>query len=281
MLPKIRAQLPNLTPAEARAAQQLLNDPHLLLHASIGELAVAWDVSEPTLVRLSKALGCSGFQALRVQVTQALALMDAAAPALPALHFEDSSGDVIAKVFAHATACLQQTRAALKSGALDQAVGQLVNARRVMLFADTAAAHTAQEAAARFLQLDMPLLVFTDFVSQGQMAALTQPGDVVILLSLSGSAPQWLRTLETLSQREVAVLVVTTSGSPLARAVPAHIALDVAQGGDPFMPDAAPVASLLLLESLALAVALRRGKALARKLKRAGLRPGAVGAAGA
>ncbi len=271
MLPKIRAQLPHLTPAEARAARQLLKDPHLLLHASIGELALAWNVSEPTLVRLAKALGCPGFQALRVQVTQALALMDAAAPALPGLRFEDSSGDVIGKVFAHATAALQQTRAALKSGVLDEAVNELVAARRLILFADAAAQHAAQEAAARFLQLDMPLLVFTEFASQSRMAALTQAGDVVVLLSLNGKSPQWLRHVETLAQRQVAVLALTTSGSPLARAVPHHIALDVAASGDAFMPDVAPVASVLLLESLALAVALRRGKALARKLKRAGV----------
>jgi DNA-binding MurR/RpiR family transcriptional regulator len=57
MLSKIRALLPNLTPAEAQAAQQLLDDPRRVLHASISELEVAWSVSQPTLVRLSKALG--------------------------------------------------------------------------------------------------------------------------------------------------------------------------------------------------------------------------------
>jgi RpiR family transcriptional regulator, carbohydrate utilization regulator len=270
MLSKIRALLPNLTPAEAQAAQQLLADPRLVLRASISELASAWSVSQPTLVRLSKALGCSGFQALRVQVSQAVALMDAQDAPLQALRFEDDHDEVFAKVFAHATASLQQTRQALKSGALDAAVAMLAGARRVLLFAEASGQHVAQEAAARFLRLDTPLMVCSDFASQSQMSALAERGDVVILLTLSGRAPQWRSLRDILLQRHAGVLTITTSGSPLARAVPDHIALDVAQSTDPFMPDVSALASLLLLESLALAVALKRGKALARKLKRIG-----------
>jgi RpiR family transcriptional regulator, carbohydrate utilization regulator len=270
MLSKIRALLPNLTPAEAHAAQKLLGDPRLVLHASISELALAWGVSQPTLIRLSKALGCSGFQALRVQVSQAVALMDAQDAPLQALGFEDHHDEVMGKVFAHATASLQQTRQALKSGALDRAVADLASARRVMLFADSSAQHIAQEAAARFLRLDTPLMVWSDFSSQSQMSALAERGDMVMLLSLSGRAPQWTGLRDTLLQRQAKVLTITTSGSPLARVVPDHIALDVAQSKDPFMPDVSALASLLLLESLALAVALRRSKALARKLQRAG-----------
>ena len=59
-----------------------------------------------------------------------------------------------------------------------------------------------------------------------------------MLLSLSGRAPQRIGLRDTLFQRHAAVLTITTAGSPLARAVPDHIALDVAQGNDPFMPDA-------------------------------------------
>jgi RpiR family transcriptional regulator, carbohydrate utilization regulator len=271
MLSKIRALLPNLTPSEAHAAQQLLDDPGRVLHASIGELALTWGVSQPTLVRLSKALGCSGFQALRVEVSQAVALMDAQAAPLHALRFEDDHDQVIAKVFAHAAASLAQTRQALKSGALDKAVAALVAARRVMLFVDTSAQHVAHEASVRFLRLDTPLMVWADPASQSQVSALAQAGDAVMLLSLSGRSPHWTGLRDSLLQRQVSVLTITTSGSPLARAVPDHIALDVAQSDDTFMPDVSALASLLLLESLALAVALKRGKALARKLKRAGL----------
>ena len=69
MLSKIQGLLPNLTPVEAHAATQLSDDPRTILHASIGELALAWRVSQPALCRPLEALGCSGFRALRVQVS--------------------------------------------------------------------------------------------------------------------------------------------------------------------------------------------------------------------
>lgn len=206
-----------------------------------------------------------------MQVSQAVALMDAHAAPLQALRFEDGHDEVMAKVFAHATASLQQTREALKAGALDAAVAELAAARRLMLFADSTAQHIAHEAAARFLRLDTPLMVWADVASQSHISALAERGDVVLRLSLGAREPQWTALRDTLLQRHASVLTITISGSPLARAVPDHIALDVAQSNDPFMPDVSATASLLLLESPALAVALKRGKALGRTLQRAGL----------
>jgi RpiR family transcriptional regulator, carbohydrate utilization regulator len=269
MLNTIRALIPNLTKSEQRVARQLLDNPGQLLQASISELARQWQVSEPTLVRFSRALGCSGFQDLRVRLAQELGGQAAQPGPRQALGLGDSGAGVIDKVFTHAASALQQVRQGLAGDAVNDAVLRLDAARRVMLFAHGPAVHIAHEAATRFLRLDMPVMVFGDFTGQAQMSALAQSGDVVLLLSLSGRAPEWLRHVETLGQREAEVLAITTSGSPLARAVPRHIALNVPESTDAFMPDLAPLASLLLLESLALGVALRRGKALARRLKRA------------
>ena len=69
MLKKIQGLLPNLTTAEAHAALQLSDHARLILHASIGELALAWRFSQPALCMSLEALGCSGFQALRGQVS--------------------------------------------------------------------------------------------------------------------------------------------------------------------------------------------------------------------
>ena len=270
MLNTIRALIPNLTKSEQRVARQLLDNPEQLLQASISELARQWEVSEPTLVRFSRALGCSGFQDLRVRLAQELGGQAALPAAGQALGLGDTGATVVDKVFAHAASALQQARQGLAGGAVDEAVQRLDAARRVILFAHGPAVHVAQEAASRFLRLDMPVMVFGDPTGQSQMAALAQGGDVVVMLSLSGRVPEWLRHVETLAQRGAGVVAVTTSGSPLARAVPGHVALNVPEATDACMPDLAPLASLLLLESLALGVALRRGKALARKLKRAG-----------
>lgn len=190
MLNTIRALLPELTKAEQRVARLLLQDPSKLLRTSIGELAAHWGVSEPTLVRFARAVGCRGFQELRLNVATELGERAAQPVSVVALDASDSSATLIEKVFAHANSALTRARADLKADQIDAAIKCIEKAKRLILFVHDSTAYIADEVARRFLQLDLPMLVFSDAVGQAQMASQTQAGDVVLLFSLSVGSTQ-------------------------------------------------------------------------------------------
>jgi DNA-binding MurR/RpiR family transcriptional regulator len=267
MLNTIRAVIPDLTKTEQRVARALLQEPSILLHASIGELAAHWAVSEPTLVRFARAVGCSGFQELRLKVATELGERAAQPVSLVALGVADSGNTLIEKVFAHAASSITRARSELHGEQIDTAIKRIEQARRLILFSNESTVHIAHEVGHRFLQLDLPMMVFSDTVTQAQMAAQTRVGDVVLMFSLGEGSAQWLRHVDTILRRGARALAVTRTGSTLSAAVPDHVSLNVPSDSDGFLPELASITSLLLMEVIALGVALRKAKSLTRKIR--------------
>ena len=65
--------LPNLRRSERKVADFVLKDPLLVIHMRIVDLAQKATVSEPTVVRFCRAVGCSGFQDFKMALAQQLA----------------------------------------------------------------------------------------------------------------------------------------------------------------------------------------------------------------
>ncbi|MEI4646282.1 transcriptional regulator, partial [Pseudomonas aeruginosa] len=62
-----------LRKSELKVADHVLNDPASVMPSSMAELAPGVGVSEPTIVRFCRAIGCSGFQDLTLTLAQSLA----------------------------------------------------------------------------------------------------------------------------------------------------------------------------------------------------------------
>ena len=68
----IKQTAPNLRPSERRVAEAILADVNFALHSANGELARRAGVSEPTVTRFSRAVGCGGVRELKVKLAQSL-----------------------------------------------------------------------------------------------------------------------------------------------------------------------------------------------------------------
>lgn len=56
-----------LRKSELKVADHVLLDPAAVMHSSMADLAHSVGISEPTIVRFCRAIGCSGFQDLEAQ----------------------------------------------------------------------------------------------------------------------------------------------------------------------------------------------------------------------
>jgi RpiR family carbohydrate utilization transcriptional regulator len=61
-----------LRKSELKVADHVLLDPAAVMHSSMADLAHSVGISEPTIVRFCRAIGCSGFQDL-LKLAQSLA----------------------------------------------------------------------------------------------------------------------------------------------------------------------------------------------------------------
>jgi RpiR family transcriptional regulator, carbohydrate utilization regulator len=68
----IESQMGTLRPSERLVARYILGRPSVVVHMSIADLAESVVVSEPTIMRFCKALGCTGFMEFKLALARDL-----------------------------------------------------------------------------------------------------------------------------------------------------------------------------------------------------------------
>jgi RpiR family carbohydrate utilization transcriptional regulator len=70
MLGKIKSAEATLSRSERKVAEQVLQDPERIVEASIQQLAKLARVSEPTVVRFCRAIGCEGYHDFKLRLAR-------------------------------------------------------------------------------------------------------------------------------------------------------------------------------------------------------------------
>src|SRR5690554_2560595 len=88
------------------------------MHSSMADLAREVGVSEPTIVRFCRAIGCSGFQDLKLKLAQSLAA--GASFGQFSISEDDSIEELSHKIFDTTLATLMDVRESLDADAMEQ-----------------------------------------------------------------------------------------------------------------------------------------------------------------
>ena len=76
LLRQIKNSLSDLRKSEQKVGEFILNDPKSVITMKTAEASAAMGISEPTLIRFCKAIGFTGFQDLKINLSQQLAADD-------------------------------------------------------------------------------------------------------------------------------------------------------------------------------------------------------------
>jgi RpiR family carbohydrate utilization transcriptional regulator len=269
VLTRTQAQLAQLSNAERQVGEWILAHPQEALRQDTRTLARQIGVSQPTLVRFARSLGCTGFDDFRLQLAQEIGSRPEGPPVTLATIAASTDLDTLCHgLFDFSIAALGQVRDRLDRGSLAAAVALLDEARQVMFFGYGNAASVADDARRRFLRLQMLVSTASDPSLQTLAAGQLQRGDVLVLLSHSGLAPGLAELVSTVRGRDARVLAITTSLSPLAGLADVVLGIDVPDSGDALTPGTAQLAQLAVIDLLALAVASTRATKAARRAAR-------------
>jgi RpiR family carbohydrate utilization transcriptional regulator len=270
VLTRTQAQLAQLSNAERQVGEWILAHPQDALHQDTRTLARQIGVSQPTLVRFARSLGCTGFDDFRLQLAQDIGSRPEGPPVTLATIAASPDLDSLCRgLFDFSIAALGEVRDRLDRSALAAAVALLDEARQVMFFGYGNAASVADDARRRFLRLQMLVSSAGDPSLQALAAGQLQRGDVLVLLSHSGLASGLADLAHQVRGQGAQVLAITTSRSPLAGLADVVLGIDVPDSGDALTPGTAQLAQLALIDLLALAVANARAAKAARRAARA------------
>jgi glucokinase len=265
ILSQIRRAKPQLTPAEQRVAEQVLARPRAVLSDPIAEIAKASGVSQPTVIRFCRSLGCEGLSDFKLRLASGLT------GTVPVTHTkvneDDSMVELGAKVLGNTASAILQVRSQLNRETIDRATEMLMQARRIECFAVGHYGVVAQDAQFKFLRFGVPSSCYVEPRLQQLAAQVLGPGDVALIVSSAGKLPELLEVAETARERGAQVLAITASHSPLVRKADVALLVDHQEDVATHLPMVARILHLLVIDILAVGLAMRRGVADAAPLE--------------
>jgi DNA-binding MurR/RpiR family transcriptional regulator len=251
---RIRGSLPAMTSAERMVAEWVLENPEPVLTLSMSQLADEIEVSDTTVLRMCRAAGFEGYTALKLSIAQ-----DLVSPT-HLLHHDLEEGDspaaVVHKLFTASSQSMHDTLELLDPAALERVADYLETARSTLVCAVGASQIVAQSIDLRLLRLGLNCAAPADTQTQLARAALLEPGDLLIVVSYSGTTKDLLSVAELARGRGIRIVVITgNSASPLARlADECLVAVSREVRGEPY---AAKLSQLAIVDALSIVYALR------------------------
>ncbi|MBB4574165.1 MurR/RpiR family transcriptional regulator [Rhizobium sp. MC63] len=265
--PRIRMMMPQLTPLEARVVETVFGLRDFSEDTALKDLAAEAGVSEAMVVKIAKKLGFSGFRDFRTAVSNYNKLPTAEMH--QELSAEDSSAEIIQKVFRTSINALEETLAILDVDAFDRAADLLAKPGQRDFYGVGGSAQIARDVAHKFLRIGVRCSVQDDSHMMLMSASLLGADDVAIGFSHSGNTTAVIEAIQLARKSGARTIAITNyGGSALAQI--ADIVLCSTAQGSPLMGEnaAARIAQLNILDALFMAVAKRNYQAAERNLER-------------
>lgn len=255
-LDQVREQLPVLRKSDRRVAQVLLADPHRLLRSTVAETAALAEVSPPTVMRFATAVGCTGFQDLKLRLAHSLAL--GASATHSALSEADSTGEIVEKIFDFTIASLDVARRRLDSAQIERAVEILRTARSIEFFGHGASGVVARDAQQKFPLFGVPCGAPEDSHQQIMTASMMRPGDVAVAISNTGMTQSIIEVARLARGNGARVIGLCGAQSPLLEICDVGIIVETLDNTNVFTPTISRIGALVVMDILSTAAVLGR-----------------------
>ena len=253
---RIRQMRDALTPAERRVADLALNHPRSIISDPIVDIARKADVSQPTVIRFCRSLGCQGLSDFKLKL--ATGLTGTIPVTHSQVHLGDTATDFGAKVLDNTVSAILQLREHLNFEHVERAIEMLNSARRIEFYGLGNSNIVAQDAHYKFFRFGIPTIAYGDLYMQAASAALLGKGDVIVAVSKSGRAPELLRVLDVAMQAGAQVIAITSSNTPLAKRATVALETDHIEIRESQLSMISRILHLVMIDILAVGVAIRR-----------------------
>jgi len=259
----------SLKKAERRVADLVLQDIEGTTRVSIKAFAAKAQVSEPTVMRFARRIGCKGFSDFKLRLAQDFAVGQMYIEA----ERKARSGDVettARRVYQSGVDALATAFAGLDGTALAAAASTLAKAGRIVcLGVGGSSAVMAQEMENRLFRFGLPVTASADPYKQSMLSAIADAGDAFVIFSVTGKPRSLVDAAGIAADRGASVIAVTTPQSPLAHRAGILLPLDVPGDEVRFnFPNRTRYGQLLVVDCLSALVGTLTQPVSARKLHR-------------
>ena len=254
----LKESIPSLSKAEQQIASVVLMDPNAILNTTTAELARAAQVSDPSVSRFCKTLGCSSFPDFKVQLAKSLANRT---PFISeAVCYDDTTASYINKRINSNQSALEYLRNAIDPILIEQAIELLQNAKKIELYGMGGTAAVAKDAQHKLFRLGIPTIAYDDNLMQRMAAASADQDTTIIVFSVTGRTIPMIEATKIAHKNNSKIIAITNPNSPLAQL--AHVTItsgDELEDTTIYIPMTTRIIILTIIDILVTGLALAKG----------------------
>lgn len=270
ILSQIKDSYDGLRPSERSVADAVLADVRGAVDATNATLAQQAGVSEPTVTRFCRAIGCEGVRDFKLKLAQSLVVGDLyLAPTPPAVGATDDLPSFWGPVLGEARRALREVERQLDPGPVLEAAEAIAAAGSVAAFGlGGSASALAQEVQHRLFRYGVQIAATADPYLMRMTASTLRPGDVVIAISTTGKTREIVEAVELSRHYRARTIAITAPGTELAAAADIALTVEVPEYPDTLKPTAVRFAFLAIIDLMSAATGYRLGGAARETLRR-------------
>lgn len=259
ILSQIKDSYGELRPAERRVADIVLADVTFAVDASNGELARRADVSEPTVTRFCRGIGCDGVRDFKRKLAQSVVVGRLyLAPGPTSFETSANASPLWTEVFGEARNALAAVERQVDPQAIVNAADLVASAHQVLVFglggSSTSLAHETQN---RLFRYGVVVSAHSDPYVMKMTASTLKPNDLVIAISGTGRTREVVEAVQLAKHYRAKAICITAPDTDLSRAADLALTVDIPEFPDPLKPTASRYAFLVIIDLLSSAVGAR------------------------
>ncbi|MBZ9844875.1 MurR/RpiR family transcriptional regulator [Mesorhizobium sp. CA5] len=256
------------TKSDRRLAGLVLSDLDFASKAAISEIAARVGVSEPTVTRFCRNLGCEGLRDFKFYLAQAIAIGGQYLSPEP-LSRDAREQRIASAITEAAIAAIQRASENLDMTTVMDVAARVAGSGNVLCIGSGGiSSMMATEMQNRLFRLGLSALAQTDGQLQRMYAAVATPETTLLAFSVSGYARSVIEAVEVAQQYGAATVAITAPDSALAKVADTVILLQSVEDGNIYKPTSSRYALLAILDMIATTVAEARGPKVLENLRR-------------
>lgn len=256
------------TKSDRRLAGLVLSDLDFASKAAISEIAARVGVSEPTVTRFCRNLGCEGLRDFKFYLAQAIAIGGQYLSPEP-LSRDAREQRIASAITEAAISAIQRASENLDMTTLVAVAERLATSGNVLCIGSGGiSSMMATEMQNRMFRLGLPVLAQIDGQLQRMYAAVATPETTLVAFSVSGYARSVIEAVQVAQQYGATTVAITAPDSALAKAADTVIHLQPLEDGNIYKPTSSRYALLAIVDMIVTSVAETRGPKVLEKLRR-------------
>ncbi len=198
-----------LSESQKIVADYVLNNPNLVMHNTLNELATACGVSETTVLRFLHKIDYQSYQIFKINLTQGIS-QNKKEFLYEDIHFGDSVNEIVNKVISSIISSIKDSREIIDPKEIENTVERIINANEILVIGVGASGYIAADLYHKLIKLGFHVVHSNDpHIINILSSNLTQE-DLCIAVSHTGESREILDGVTIAGEQNCDVIAITS-----------------------------------------------------------------------